>query len=84
MGFEEEAVVQLINSDFRDLSVAANQLANHVVKLGGIGFGASFFGLIAAIAAMYVLFSLCLLLSISAMSFSNHDEISKLIFKAAL
>ncbi|WVZ01933.1 hypothetical protein V8G54_022739 [Vigna mungo] len=52
MGFEEEAVVQLINSDFRDLSVAANQLANHVVKLGGIGFGASFFGLIAAIAAM--------------------------------
>jgi len=62
MGFEEEAVVQLINSDFRDLSVAANQLANHVVKLGGIGFGASFFGLIAAIAAMYVLFLFYLLL----------------------
>ncbi|QCD88500.1 cold-regulated 413 plasma membrane protein 2 [Vigna unguiculata] len=55
MGFEEEAVVELINSDFRDLSVAANQLANHVVKLGGIGFGASFFGLIAAIAAIYLL-----------------------------
>ena len=40
-GFEEEAV-QLINSDFRDLSLA------------GIGFGASFFGFFAAIAAMYV------------------------------
>ncbi|KAG4988443.1 hypothetical protein JHK82_030783 [Glycine max] len=38
-GFEEEAV-QLINSDFRDLSLA------------GIGFGASFFGFFAAIAAM--------------------------------
>ncbi|KAL9296460.1 hypothetical protein ACSQ67_022356 [Phaseolus vulgaris] len=55
MGFEEEAVVQLINSDFRDLSLAANQLGNHLVKLGGIGFGASFFGLIAAIAAIYLL-----------------------------
>ena len=62
MGFEEEAVVQLINSDFRDLSLAANQLGNHLVKLGGIGFGASFFGLIAAIAAMYLLFSLYFLL----------------------
>ncbi|KHN06161.1 hypothetical protein glysoja_031603 [Glycine soja] len=41
-GFEEEAV-QLINSDFRDLSLA------------GIGFGASFFGFFAAIAAIYLL-----------------------------
>ncbi|KAH1141635.1 hypothetical protein GLYMA_12G047500v4 [Glycine max] len=53
-GFEEEAV-QLINSDFRDLSLAANRLAHHAIKLGGIGFGASFFGLFAAIAAIYLL-----------------------------
>lgn len=44
-GFEEEAV-QLINSDFRDLSLA------------GIGFGASFFGFFAAIAAMWTMKSI--------------------------
>ncbi|CAJ1933415.1 unnamed protein product [Sphenostylis stenocarpa] len=55
MGLEEEAIVQLINSDFRDLSIAANQLAHHAIKLGGVGFAASFFGVIAAIAAIYLL-----------------------------
>lgn len=54
MEFQEEAV-QLINSDFRDLSLAANQLANHLVQLGRFGFGASFFGFFAAIAAIYLL-----------------------------
>ncbi|XP_061348648.1 cold-regulated 413 plasma membrane protein 1 [Gastrolobium bilobum] len=54
MDFQEEAA-QLINSDFRDLSLAANKLAQHAIKLGGIGFGASIFGLIAAIAAIYLL-----------------------------
>ncbi|XP_027356390.1 cold-regulated 413 plasma membrane protein 2-like [Abrus precatorius] len=55
MNFQEQDAVQLINSDFRDLSLAANKLAQHAIKLGGLGFGASFFGLIAAIAAVYLL-----------------------------
>ncbi|RDX94128.1 Cold-regulated 413 plasma membrane protein 2 [Mucuna pruriens] len=54
MDIEEDAI-QLINSDFRELSVAANRLAHHALKLGGLGFGASFFGLFAAIAAIYLL-----------------------------
>lgn len=53
MNFQDEAA-QLINSDFRDLGEAAHKLANHVLKLGGLGFGASFFGFFAAVAAMYV------------------------------
>lgn len=55
MDIQEEAV-QLINSDFRDLSLAANKLAKHAIKLGGVGFGlgVSIFGSIASIAAMYV------------------------------
>ena len=57
MDFQEDAV-QLINSDLRELSLAAQRLADHAIKLGGLGFGASFFGLIAAIAAMYVFFLL--------------------------
>ncbi|KAE9620420.1 hypothetical protein Lal_00019122 [Lupinus albus] len=54
MYFEEEAT-QLINSDLRELSVAANKVAQHAIKLGGLGSGVSFFGLIAAIAAIYLL-----------------------------
>lgn len=55
MDFQEEAA-QLISSDLREISVAANKLAQHAIKLGGLGIGVSIFGLIAAIAAMYVLF----------------------------
>ncbi|XP_057456345.1 cold-regulated 413 plasma membrane protein 1 [Lotus japonicus] len=56
MNFREAEAADLINSDFRDLSLAATKLANHAVNLGvGFGFGASFFGLIAAIAAIYLL-----------------------------
>ncbi|CAK8575759.1 unnamed protein product [Lathyrus sativus] len=54
MNFQDEAA-QLINSDFRDLGEAAHKLANHVLKLGGLGFGASFFGFFAAVAAIYLL-----------------------------
>ncbi|CAI8585140.1 unnamed protein product [Vicia faba] len=54
MNFQDEAV-QLINSDFRDLGDAAHKLADHVLKLGGLGFGASFFGFFAAVAAIYLL-----------------------------
>ncbi|OIW08692.1 hypothetical protein TanjilG_03368 [Lupinus angustifolius] len=54
MDFQEE-FVQLMNSDLKELSVAANKLAQHAIQLGGRGFGVSFFGLIAAIAAIYLL-----------------------------
>ncbi|KAK7274109.1 hypothetical protein RIF29_15183 [Crotalaria pallida] len=52
--FQEEAV-QLIKSDFRDLGLAANNLAHHVTNLGLSGFGISVLGLIASIAAIYLL-----------------------------
>jgi len=55
VNFGEEAEVDLINSDFRDLGLAANSLAEHALKLGGLGFGATFFGVIAAVAAIYLL-----------------------------
>ncbi|KAK7264345.1 hypothetical protein RJT34_31952 [Clitoria ternatea] len=55
MNFEEEAVIELINSDFKELGVAANKLAQHAIKLGRFGFAASFFGVFAAIAAIYLL-----------------------------
>jgi len=54
MNFQDEAT-QLINSDFRDLGEAAHKLANHMLTLGGLGFGASFFGFFAAVAAIYLL-----------------------------
>ncbi|AES89055.2 cold acclimation protein WCOR413 [Medicago truncatula] len=55
MNFQEEAV-QIMNSDFKDLSEAASKLANHAIKLAGVGgFGASFFGFFAAVAAIYLL-----------------------------
>ncbi|TKY69154.1 Cold-regulated 413 plasma membrane protein 2 [Spatholobus suberectus] len=46
---------QLINSDHRDLSVAANKLTQHVIMLSVSGFGVSLLQLIAAIAAIYLL-----------------------------
>ena len=44
----------LINSDFKELGVAAKKLATHVVHLGSLGFGSTFLQWVAAIAAMYV------------------------------
>jgi hypothetical protein len=55
VNFGEAEAVDLINSDFRDLGLAANRLAEHALKLGGLGFGATFFGVIAAVAAIYLL-----------------------------
>ncbi|MED6197888.1 hypothetical protein PIB30_061106 [Stylosanthes scabra] len=55
MAFQDEAAAQLLSSDLNELSLAAHKLAHHALKLGGIGFGASLFGLIAAIAAIYLL-----------------------------
>jgi len=56
MNFQEEAV-QVMNSDFKDLSEVASRLANHAIKFAGIGWGGSFFGFFAAVAAMYVAFN---------------------------
>lgn len=50
--YEDEAI-QLINSDLRDLARAAANLANHAVRLGGLGFGTAFFQWLASISAMY-------------------------------
>lgn len=55
MNFQQESA-QLLNSDFKDLSDAANKLAAHVIKVASVGgFGASFFGFFAAVAAIYLL-----------------------------
>ncbi|KAJ6985441.1 hypothetical protein D5086_018419 [Populus alba] len=45
----------LLASDFQDLTNAAKKLANHAVKLGGLGFGTTFLEWIAAFAAIYLL-----------------------------
>ncbi|XP_010999552.1 PREDICTED: cold-regulated 413 plasma membrane protein 1-like [Populus euphratica] len=45
----------LFASDFQDLTNAAKRLANHAVKLGGLGFGTTFLEWIAAFAAIYLL-----------------------------
>lgn len=55
MEFQQESA-QLLNADFKDLSEAANRLAAHVIKVASVGgFGASFFGFFAAVAAIYLL-----------------------------
>ncbi|KAJ6692613.1 COLD-REGULATED 413 PLASMA MEMBRANE PROTEIN 1-RELATED [Salix purpurea] len=45
----------LLASDFQDLTIAAKKLANHAIKLGGLGFGTTFLEWIAAFAAIYLL-----------------------------
>ena len=53
----------LIASDFKELSFAAKKLANHAIRLGGLGFGTTFLEWIASFAAMYAsllpLFLIC-------------------------
>ncbi|KAF2305862.1 hypothetical protein GH714_008488 [Hevea brasiliensis] len=41
-----------IVSDIKDLSEAAKKLANHAIKLGGLGFGTSFLEWLASFAAI--------------------------------
>ncbi|KAK4340295.1 hypothetical protein RND71_041757 [Anisodus tanguticus] len=45
----------LIDSDFKEIGVAAKKLANHVIMLGGLGFGTSFLKWLASFAAIYLL-----------------------------
>ncbi|EEF43332.1 cold-regulated 413 plasma membrane protein 2 [Ricinus communis] len=51
----EQATSELIVSDIKDLKIAAKKLANHAIKLGGLGFGTSFLEWIASFAAIYLL-----------------------------
>ncbi|KAJ6896527.1 cold-regulated 413 plasma membrane protein 1 [Populus alba x Populus x berolinensis] len=52
---DQEMESSLLASDFQDLTNAAKKLANHAVKLGGLGFGTTFLEWIAAFAAIYLL-----------------------------
>lgn len=45
----------LIDSDLKEIGIAAKKLANHAIMLGGIGFGTSFLKWIASFAAIYLL-----------------------------
>ncbi|MCD7464639.1 hypothetical protein HAX54_053163 [Datura stramonium] len=45
----------LIDSDLKEIGIAAKKLANHVIMLGGIGFGTSFLKWLASFAAIYLL-----------------------------
>ena len=49
---DQEMESSLLASDFQDLTIAAKKLANHAIKLGGLGFGTTFLEWIAAFAAM--------------------------------
>ncbi|XP_068654396.1 cold-regulated 413 plasma membrane protein 2-like [Aristolochia californica] len=51
----DQSNTQLIQSDLRDLKVAATKLANHAMLLGGLGFGTSFLKWFASFAAIYLL-----------------------------
>ncbi|KAK4847361.1 hypothetical protein QYF36_001031 [Acer negundo] len=44
-----------ISSDMEELLLAAKKLANHAIKLGGLGFGTSFLEWVASFAAIYLL-----------------------------
>ncbi|KAJ6409683.1 hypothetical protein OIU84_009227 [Salix udensis] len=52
---DHEMESSLLASDFQDLTIAAKKLANHAIKLGGLGFGTTFLEWIAAFAAIYLL-----------------------------
>lgn len=56
----EQEPSDLIVSDIKDLSKAAKKLANHAIKLVGLGFGTSFLEWLASFAAMYASLSLSL------------------------
>nr|ARM20320.1 COR413-PM2 [Santalum album] len=51
----DPAAADLINSDIKDLKVAAKRLISDATKLGGLGFGTSFLKWVASFAAIYLL-----------------------------
>lgn len=53
MGNADRLAQDLIESDLKELGIAAKRLANHAFKLGsGLGFGTTFLKWIASVAAM--------------------------------
>ncbi|KAJ6927150.1 cold-regulated 413 plasma membrane protein 1-like [Populus alba x Populus x berolinensis] len=52
---DQEMASGLLTSDFQDFANAAKKLANHAIKLGGLGFGTTFLEWIASFAAIYLL-----------------------------
>lgn len=57
LAMKTEAAVasDLIDSDLKEIGIAAKKLANHAIMLGGLGFGTSFLQWIASFAAIYLL-----------------------------
>ncbi|KAH0727508.1 hypothetical protein KY289_003461 [Solanum tuberosum] len=57
LAMKREASVgsDVIDSDLKEIGIAAKKLANHAIMLGGIGFGTSFLKWIASFAAIYLL-----------------------------
>lgn len=54
MKTDNAAASELISSDLKEVGHAMKNLANHAIKLGGLGFGTSFLKWVAAVAAMLV------------------------------
>lgn len=53
MGMADRLAEDLIESDLREIGIAATKLAHHAFKLGsGLGFGTTFLKFLASIAAM--------------------------------
>ncbi|XP_050231562.1 cold-regulated 413 plasma membrane protein 2-like [Mercurialis annua] len=52
---EAELASDLLSSDIQDFQIAAKKLANHVITLGGLGFGSLFLEWLASFAAIYLL-----------------------------
>ncbi|XP_055815748.1 cold-regulated 413 plasma membrane protein 2-like [Solanum dulcamara] len=55
MKTESAVASNLIDSDLKEIGIAAKKLANHAIMLGGLGFGTSFLKWIASFAAIYLL-----------------------------
>ncbi|KAG2724630.1 hypothetical protein I3843_01G026300 [Carya illinoinensis] len=51
----DPATADLIDSDIKELKIAAKRLITHATKLGGLGFGTSFLKWVASFAAIYLL-----------------------------
>ncbi|KAJ8763471.1 hypothetical protein K2173_002354 [Erythroxylum novogranatense] len=51
----DQEAMALVSSDLKDLIFAAKKLANHAIKLGGLGFGTAFLEWVASFAAIYLL-----------------------------
>lgn len=52
MKTNESTTQQLIDSDLREIGIAAKKLANDAMRLGGLGFGTAFLKWVASFAAM--------------------------------